>query len=159
MKKKIRMVLLVVVTILIDQIVKGIIISQGDLNFRIIPGILQLSYVENKGGAYGLGADSILVLIGINLLLVVGITRYLVKNYKVLNKNLTTGLLLVLSGGISNLIDRLFRGYVIDYLDITEILNFPVFNIADSLIVVGAVIMIVTILIDTVREQETAKKG
>ena len=159
MKKILRMVLLVLIPILIDQIVKRIIISFEDLNIRLIPGVLKLSYVENTGGAYGLGADSILVLIGINLLLVIFITRYLVKNYKILDKKLITGLLLVLSGGISNLLDRLFRGYVIDYLDITEILSFPVFNIADSLIVVGVVIMIITILINTVKEQETAKKG
>lgn len=159
MKKRLKMIALVLIPILIDQIVKKIIISCGDLNIRLIPGVLKLSYVENTGGAYGLGADSILVLIGINLLLVIFITRYLVKSYKTLDKNLTTGLLLVLSGGISNLLDRLFRGYVIDYLDITEILSFPVFNIADSLIVVGVVIMIITILINTVKEQETAKKG
>ena len=159
MKKRLRMVLLVLIPILSDQIVKRIIVSYGDLNIRLIPGVLKLSYIENTGGAYGLGADSILVLIGINLLLVIFITRYLVKSYKTLYKNLTTGLLLVLSGGISNLIDRLFRGYVIDYLDITETLSFPVFNIADSLIVVGVVIMIVTILINTIKEQETAKKG
>lgn len=159
MKKRLKMILLVLIPILIDQIVKGIIISHGDLNFRLIPGILKLSYVENTGGAYGLGADSILVLIGINLLLVIFITRYIVKNYKTLDKNLATGLLLILSGGISNLIDRLFRGYVTDYLDVTEMLNFPVFNIADSCIVIGVIIMIITILINTVKEQETAKKG
>ena len=87
------------------------------------------------------------------------IIKYLVKNHKTLDNNLKIGLLLILSGGISNLIDRLFRGYVIDYLDLTEVLNFPVFNIADSLIVIGAIIMIVTILISTVKEQENAKKG
>lgn len=159
MKKRIKMLLLVIIPTLIDQIVKGMIISSGDLNVKLIPGILKLSYVQNTGGAYGLGADSILVLIGINLLLVIFITRFLVKNYKTLDKNLKTGLSLVLSGGISNLIDRLFRGYVIDYLDVTEVFNFPVFNIADSLIVIGVIIMIVTILINTVKEQETEKKG
>jgi len=159
MKKRAKTLLLVIISILIDQVVKGIIFSCENLNIKLIPGVLKLSYVQNTGGAYGLGADSILVLIGINLLLVIFITRFLVKNYKTLDKNLTTGLLLVLSGGISNLIDRLFRGYVIDYLDLTEVLNFPVFNIADSLIVIGVIIMIVTILINTVKEQETAKKG
>ena len=159
MKKRLNMILLVGITILIDQIVKIIIISKGDLNFRLIPGVLKLSYVQNTGAAYGLGADSILVLIGINLLLVIFITRFLVKNYKKLDKNLATGLLLVLSGGISNLIDRLLRGYVVDYLDVTEFLNFPIFNIADSCIVIGVIIMIVTILISTVKEQETIKKG
>ncbi len=159
MKKRLKMIILVLIPILIDQIIKLVIITHGNLNIRLIPGLLKLSYVENTGGAYGLGADSILVLIGVNLLLIIFIIRYLIKNYKTLDINLRTGLLLILSGGTSNLLDRLFRGYVTDYIDINELINFPVFNIADVCIVLGAIIMIITILTSTVKEQENSKKG
>ena len=62
---------------------------------------------------------------------------------------------LVLAGGIGNLIDRIFRGYVIDYFDITQLFNYPVFNFADICIVLGVVILFVTILINTVKSQES----
>lgn len=105
-----------------------------------------------------MGADSILVLIGINILLITFIITILTKSKK-LDDKIKTGLLLILAGGISNLLDRLLRGYVIDYIDINEIINYPVFNIADVSIVCGAIIIIVRILIETVREQENEKKG
>lgn len=159
MKKKLKMILLVLIPILIDQIIKIAIISCGDLNIRLIPGVLKLSYVKNTGGAYGIGSESFLVLTGVNLLLIIYIIKYLVKNYKTLDKNLKIGLLLILSGGISNLIDRLLRGYVTDYIDVTELVDFPVFNIADSFIVIGVIIMMVTIVISTIKEQESIKKG
>ena len=159
MKKRLKAVALVLLLVIIDQIVKSLITAQTNINFTLIPGFLKLSYVENTGGAYGLGADSILVLIGIDLFIVIFLIKYLTKNFKTLNEKVTLSLLLILSGGISNLTDRLLRGYVVDYLDINELINFPVFNIADICIVVGAIIMIVTILISTVKEQENIKKG
>lgn len=63
-------------------------------------------------------------------------------------------LLLVLAGGIGNLIDRLFRGYVIDYIDINNLFEFPVFNLADVFIVVGITILIIYVLLDGKRKQE-----
>lgn len=158
MKKKVKYIIMVLAIIIIDQIVKIIITSKTSINLTIIPGALKLSYVENTGGAYGLGADSILVLIGINILLITFIITILTKSKK-LDDKIKTGLLLILAGGISNLLDRLLRGYVIDYIDINEIINYPVFNIADVSIVCGAIIIIVRILIETVREQENEKKG
>jgi len=157
--KKIKAVGLVLILIIIDQIIKISIIRYGTVNYTLIPGFLKLSYVENTGGAYGLGADSILVLIGINLLLVILIMKYFIKNFKTMENNMKLSLSLILAGGMSNLIDRLFRGYVVDYIDINQLINFPVFNVADMCIIIGAIIIIITILISTVKEQESSKKG
>ena len=49
---------------------------------------------------------------------------------------------MVISGGLSNLIDRIFRGHVVDYIDINQIFNYPVFNIADICVVIGAILLI-----------------
>ena len=158
MKNRFKIILLILITIILDQVVKAIISIQKMVDFSIIKGFLRITYLENKGGAYGLGAESSLVLIGVNLLIVILVLKYLIKNYKTLENKLRIGLALILSGGISNLIDRLFRGYVIDYININELIKYPVFNIADICIVIGVVIMIISIIISTVKEQENSKK-
>ena len=61
---------------------------------------------------------------------------------------------LILAGGITNLIDRLFRGFVVDYIDINELFYYPVFNLADICIIVGILVVIVTIVIKTLQKQE-----
>ena len=60
---------------------------------------------------------------------------------------------MILGGGISNLIDRLFRGYVIDYIDINNIFKYPIFNLADIFIVIGVITIVAYIIINTIREQ------
>ena len=61
---------------------------------------------------------------------------------------------LILAGGITNLIDRLFRGFVIDYIDVNELFYYPVFNIADICIIIGILILVITIVIKTLQKQE-----
>ena len=61
---------------------------------------------------------------------------------------------MIISGGTSNLIDRLFRGHVVDYIDINQIFNYPVFNIADMCIVIGVILLVGYIIIKTIKKQE-----
>ena len=65
------------------------------------------------------------------------------------------GLSLILAGGIGNVIDRIFRGYVIDYIDISKLFNYPVFNFADICIVVGVILIMLIIIINTIKSQES----
>ena len=66
---------------------------------------------------------------------------------------------LIVSGGLGNLIDRIFRGYVIDYIE-PLFVNFAVFNFADILVTVGAAILIVYLIYDTAKESKTgSSKG
>ena len=60
-------------------------------------------------------------------------------------------LTLILGGGISNLIDRVFRGYVLDYIDISPIFKFPVFNLADFIIIVGWIWFVAVVSVSTVK--------
>jgi len=159
MKKGVKALVIISLLLLIDQTVKSFIVTENNINLTLIPGWVRLSYIKNSGGAYGLGADNRLILIVINLLLIFFMIKYLVNNFKTMNIEIILSLLLILSGGISNLTDRLLRGYVVDYIDINEFIKFPVFNIADIYIVTGTFIMVVTILISTVKEQENTKKG
>ena len=65
---------------------------------------------------------------------------------KIIFDDFTIGTCLILAGGIGNVIDRIFRGFVVDYIDITGIINFPIFNLADILIVLGIAIFRIQIL-------------
>lgn len=73
---------------------------------------------------------------------------YLIKNYKSTSSMINIFLIMIISGGISNLIDRIFRGYVVDYIDINQIFKYPIFNIADISIVLGVILLIIYIIIN-----------
>lgn len=66
---------------------------------------------------------------------------------------------MVISGGISNLIDRIFRGHVVDYIDISEIINYPIFNIADISVVIGVILIIGNILLNTIKNRRRLESG
>ena len=68
------------------------------------------------------------------------------KKYNLTNKEYF-GLTLILAGGTSNFLDRIFRGYVIDYIDINELISFPMFNLADICIVIGVLFILIINLI------------
>ena len=104
-------------------------------------GVFELLYVENRGAAFSMLQNARWFFVALTsvvllfLLLVVLSGRY--RRSKLLN----VSFVLVLSGGIGNLIDRIINGYVIDYLYFKWI-DFPVFNFADCCLVVGAVLML-----------------
>lgn len=81
---------------------------------------------------------------------------FLIKNYKKISTLEKIFLIMIISGGTSNLIDRIFRGYVIDYIDINQIFKYPIFNIADISIVLGVTLLILYIITKTIKKQENA---
>lgn len=122
------------VIIFIDQIVKIIIsIICKDSNFQIINNILYFTKIENQGVAFSLNQGNFKNII-ISSIVIVFIIRYLFTNQKFLNPITVTSLDFIIGGGISNLIDRIFRGGVLDFIQIS---SFPIFNIADIFIVLG----------------------
>ncbi len=117
----------------------------------VIPGLFQISHVENRGAAFGLFADSefpwkIAALVGFSLIALIIVTVLLWKNGHTLSTT-TIGLSLILGGAAGNLWDRVVAGRVVDFLHF-YIGNYvwPDFNIADSAIVVGAVLLVSEIL-------------
>lgn len=132
MKKEYKYILLLLALVIIDQLIKTMI------ELRLMP----LNYLKNTGGAFSIGIGNISIFIVISLILIISVI--LIKKF--IYKEQTIGFSLILAGGIGNLIDRVFRGYVIDYIDITKVVSFPVFNLADILIVLGSVILIIQIL-------------
>ena len=123
--------------IIADQIIKVMIVSKiYNSSITIINGILNLTYVENTGGAFGIGSNSTVMFVIVNIIVITLITKFIISKKDEINYWTLISLTLIISGGIGNLIDRLFRGFVIDYIDINPLIKYPMFNIADICVVV-----------------------
>lgn len=122
------------IIIFIDQILKLIIsIICKDSNFEIIKNIFCFTKIENTGVAFSLNQGNFKNII-ISSVIIVFIIKYLFTNQKFLNPITVISLDFIIGGGISNLIDRIFRGGVLDFIKIS---TFPIFNIADIFVVLG----------------------
>ncbi len=146
MKEKFKIILIAVISVILDQIVKYLIISKSTLYKKnpVIDGFFNITYVQNRGAAWGILNNNIILLVVITVLALGLICSFIFKESNI--KKLDIVLYGMLLGGIiGNFIDRIFRGYVIDFLDFIIFgYDFPVFNIADMLIVISVGIMIIT---------------
>jgi signal peptidase II len=127
---------------------------------EIIPGYLRLSYLHNSGVAFGLfdEIESVwkpYILGGMAIVAVAAIVIYGL-HVSQSRKLLQLALAITLGGILGNFIDRIFRGYVIDFIEfhIKEVFHWPTFNIADSAITIG----IILLLIDTIRNPALEEK-
>ncbi len=142
---------LIVVT---DQITKQIVMHSGlalGESADFIPWLINFTYVKNDGAAWGMLDNARWVFMTLSSLAMLAIVYVLVK-YRKRHVMLEIGLAFVLGGGIGNMIDRIIYGSVTDFLHFTSesfpILNrnFPVFNVADIFVTVGAFVLIVYLL-------------
>jgi signal peptidase II len=144
---------IIVITIALDQFSKWLVLLKlkevGTI--PVIEGVFHLHYLENRGAAFGLLQEQRSFFIVTTILIIGGILWYLIK-YPETSRLLTVALSLIVGGAVGNFIDRLLYGYVIDFFDFQF---FPVFNIADSAIVVGQVLLIYYIFKDHVSENES----
>jgi signal peptidase II len=125
-----------------DQLVKQWIITHRSLgeSLPLLPGVVQLTYVQNPGAAFSLLAKHPHWLLGISVTLLVGFVWFSIKNENARPLH-RTALGLIVGGAVGNLLDRLLYGQVIDYIDVI-VVHYPIFNLADSFICVGVVIML-----------------
>ena len=132
--------------VLLDFITKYIVTTTMSLNQTIplLNNIFHLTYVRNTGAAFSMLSGQRLFLILLPFLIIAAIVVYVIIK-KPKNKLLLLSLLMIASGGIGNLIDRIRFGYVIDFFDF-RLINFPVFNVADIFVTVGAAIFIILLL-------------
>lgn len=111
---------------------------------EVIKNILRFSYMENRGAAFGMLRDARWVFITVTVISVAAIVWWMVFR-RPESRLLRVSLLLILSGALGNLIDRVVLGYVTDMIDVAFI-DFPVFNFADCCVVVGAVLFAIYVL-------------
>ena len=132
--------------LLLDQISKYLVASSMALgsSIPVIPGVFELTYIQNTGAAWGILADKQLLLQIFTALLMAGIIIYAAVCRKKMTKLELLSLGSILGGGLGNFISRVVSGYVVDFFNIQII---PVFNVADIGITVGcALLVIVTLL-------------
>ena len=140
---KITAIISGILLIALDQLTKIWAYSslRGEPSIVLINNFFQLTYLENRGAAFGILYGHTWFLILVSVFLIAFIVFYYRKIPNGMPHTLLkTSLVLIASGGIGNFIDRIFRGFVIDFFDARIFgYNFPVFNVADILIVVGAI--------------------
>ena len=142
-----------------DQYTKYFISNHYTLaeSHPFIPGIIDITYVRNTGAAWGMLSDRTWLLISITAVVML-VCISLILKYGTKNKILFWAMILVLSGGIGNMVDRIIRGSVVDFLHFTFWPDFPVFNVADCAIVLGAVLLAVYFIVDLYIEQKSKNR-
>jgi signal peptidase II len=149
--------------VVLDRVAKWLVLKNIPLHesIAVIPGFFRLTHVQNRGAAFGLFAESpsqwrIAVLIAFSMVALVIVLALLWKNSHAMTST-GVGLALILGGALGNLWDRLFRGHVTDFLLFyVGPYQWPAFNVADSAIVMGAVLLVAEVLFSKTAAQEKA---
>ncbi len=137
-----------ILLVLIDQIVKILVERHmffGD-TISIIDGFLHLTYVQNRGIAFGIFQGKVDIISIATVIAIIGIIVYFFKNVKKSNLFEKAAYVFIISGAVGNMIDRLTRGYVVDMIDFRGIWSF-VFNIADVYINLGVILLLLDLLL------------
>ncbi len=105
--------------------------------------VFHLTYVENTGAAFGSFQGNRVFLVAVTLVAIGAGSVFLFKNRK--KSLLSVSMAFILGGALGNLLDRVFRGFVVDMLDF-RLINFPVFNVADIFVCLGAALIVIYII-------------
>ena len=130
--------------ILLDQFTKLLAVAflRGQEPFVIIPGVLEFNFTTNPGVAFGLFPGNRWVFIGLTAVVLAAILIVLLTGKVKAHRRVTVSGVLIVAGGLGNLIDRVFRGEVVDFIYF-KLINFPIFNLADCYVVIGAALLLI----------------
>ena len=153
-------VALMIVAVVLDQITKYLVVANMGLyeSIQVIPGVFNFTYTQNDGMAFGMLDDKRWIFMVLSTVAIVAILAYMFWK-KPQNKLLLASLILITGGGIGNMIDRVRLGYVIDFLDFCALgdLWVWIFNVADSCVCIGACMLALWMILDTVKEMKKEK--
>ena len=165
--KKNRTMIAILVAIIVGSVFLDQLTKQLTLRYLLPEGlagsvhlwedVFHLTYVRNYGAAWGMLADHRWVFMTFSTVAIIGLSVYLFGFSKDTNW-VKISLAMIIGGGIGNMIDRIWRGFVVDFLDFT-LIDFPVFNVADSFVCVGAGLMalwMIRSMMDEVRAEKAA---
>lgn len=145
--------LLSLIIVGLDQLVKYWVvnnIAMGETQ-GLIPHILSLTHIRNTGAAWSILEGQMWFFYIITVVAIVAAIYFLRKNLSG-SKWMTIGISLVLAGAVGNFIDRIRLGYVVDMFQ-TDFMNFPIFNVADSALVIGVILIFIDILLEDRKEK------
>ena len=145
------------VLVVIDQLIKhwatAALLPVG--NMDLLPGIVELRYCLNDGMAFSMLAGKQTLLIGMtSVMLVVVAVMLFTRKMPVWERISWT---LILGGGVGNLIDRVLNGVVVDYINVL-FMHFAIFNFADNCVCVGVGLLMLVVLLDSFKKEETTKQ-
>ena len=145
------------VLVVIDQLIKhwatAALLPVGQMN--VLPGIVELRYCLNDGMAFSMLAGKQGLLIGMtSVMLLVVLVMLFTRKMTAWERVAWT---LVLGGGVGNLIDRVLNGVVVDYINV-QFMHFAIFNFADICVCVGVGLLMLVVLLDSFKKEETAKQ-
>lgn len=129
---------------------------QGVNTIPIWQNVFHFTYVENRGIAFGMFENARLLFIAVTIIILV-ILSFLYTKTEFRTKWLKIGTSLIYGGALGNLLERIAKGYVVDFIDF-RIINFPVFNVADIAVCVGAAMLVIHFFISEKREMQSDKK-
>ncbi len=145
--------------IFLDQLSKWLTVINLGLHetFPLIEGVFHFTYVQNTGAAFSMfnEPDERWIFMSISTVAIIGLSIYLWFNRKG-DKLLCVALSFIVGGGIGNMIDRCILKYVIDMLDF-RLINFAIFNVADSFVCVGVGLFALAIILEEVKEMKKEK--
>lgn len=135
-----------VLIVILDQISKLLVVQHIGVydSIPVIPGLFEFVYVKNTGAAFSIMNHMTWLLGLISVVFCVLVVVYVLKK-KPQSKWYLLSLTLLFGGALGNGIDRIFRGYVVDFIK-TSFIDFPVFNVADIAITTGAVMLIIYVM-------------
>ena len=152
--------MLTLIILLAVYVIRRAVIASlmGAAPVTVIPHILGLRYSENTGAAFSMLRGGRWIFIVLTIIVCTIVIWYLIRKRGSARRLLRVALSLILAGAIGNLIDRAFLGYVRDMLDFC-LIHFPIFNVADSALTVGGILLVVDILfVDGSRLIRTGEK-
>ncbi|HHU79805.1 MAG: signal peptidase II [Bacilli bacterium] len=135
---------LIVVLVSIDQISKLLIIKHMTIGQEIpfIKNVLSITSHRNTGAAWGILGDHTFLLTIVSIV-ALGFMGYMMKDFNLrTNRWYSISMIMLIAGALGNLIDRVFRQEVVDFLKF-EFINFPIFNFADTLLTIGVIIFLI----------------
>lgn len=154
-KKEYKILIFIFILILIDQISKFIAFKNND--FIVINGVLKFKIFNDVSGCYDVNTNSTIMYILTNLIVAIIAFQFITSQNQFVDKKIKVFLSLIIAGGISNCIDRVFRGYVLEFIDFTDFLNVPILNLADIFILIGWIAMAAIFASFTAKELKNRK--
>jgi signal peptidase II len=145
--------------IFLDQLTKYLTVKNMELHEEIpvIKNFFSFYHLRNEGAAWGMFDDKRWVFMSISTVAIIGMLIFLFAGFAQ-NRLYEISLAVIISGGIGNMIDRIALGYVVDMLRATFI-DFPVFNVADSFVCIGAALLMLALILDIIKEAKAKKEA
>ena len=146
MKKRGIVAGIIAALIVLDQMVKAYVVQNialGEIK-SWIPNLVSLTYLQNRGAAFSMLQNQQWFFAVITLVVMAGAIWYLHKHIED-SFWIVFGLVLIIAGGLGNFIDRISQGFVVDMFHL-DFINFAIFNVADSYLTVGVVVLLLAML-------------